>query len=164
MVSKPAALKGMMSCWTQGDFCSIEIVMLEFEPQSSNLSLEAGIWPWGWNLALRLKFGFETGIWVSRLGFEPLGWDLSLEVGISASKLGFEPWSRDLSLKAGIWASRLRFELWGWDLTLEAEEGGELINKQHPLGAAAQRATDCARWLLGYLSENFYFCYMAQTK
>ena len=28
----------------------------------------------------------------------------------------------------------------------------------------ALRATDCARWLLGYLSEIFHLCYMAQTK
>ena len=31
-------------------------------------------------------------------------------------------------------------------------------------GLIALRATDCARWLLGYLGENFHLCYMAQTK
>ena len=30
--------------------------------------------------------------------------------------------------------------------------------------SVALRATDCARWLLGYLGENFHLCYMAQTK
>ena len=40
-----------------------------------------------------------------RLGFEALGWDLSLDAG----------W--DVSLEARIWASRLGFEPQGWDLS-----------------------------------------------
>ena len=32
MVSRAAAFKGTMSCRTQGDFCSTEIVRQEFEP------------------------------------------------------------------------------------------------------------------------------------
>ena len=62
---------------------------------------------------------YMAGIWVSRLGFEPRGWDLSLAAGIWALKLGFEPPGWDLSLEAGIKASRLDFGSRSWDLSLE---------------------------------------------
>ena len=52
--------------------------------------------------------------------------------------------------------------------------GGDIIGGSSGCGCSgsgrggssngALRATDCARWLLGYLGENFYLCYMAQTK
>ena len=45
---------------------------------------------------------FKAGICVLRLGFEPKGWDLSLEAGILAWRLRFEPQGWDLSFKAGI--------------------------------------------------------------
>ena len=41
------------------------------------------------------------------LGFEPPGWDLSLQAQI-------------LSLQAGIWGSRLGFQPSGWDLSFNA--------------------------------------------
>ena len=70
-------------------------------------------------------------IWAWMLGFEPLGWGLSLKVRLRVSRLGFEPrcwnnsfkdricaWSLDLSLEAGIWALRLELEPQGISVDL----------------------------------------------
>ena len=53
--------------------------------------------------------GLKAGIWASRLGFGPQGWDLGLKVGFWASRLGLGAQGWDLGLKAGFWASRLGF-------------------------------------------------------
>ena len=58
--------------------------------------------------------GFEDGIWASRLGFGPQGWDLGLEVGIWASRLGFGPRGWALGLRA-----------WGGVMEKEEEEEEE---------------------------------------
>ena len=93
-----------------------------------------------------------AGMWASRLGCRPWGWDLSLEARILASRPGFEPWDwhlslgtgiwalrLDLSLKTGIWASRLGFEPGDWDLSLKTgiwalglgfEQGGSTLKKK----------------------------------
>ena len=110
MVSKAVAPKGTMSCRTQGTSAHLDCEAIIW---TSKLSLEAGIWPWGWNMSLRPGFGLEAGIWlwgwnlsfqaciwISRLRFQPWGWDFSLKVKI---------WARDISLKAEIWPSKL----WG---------------------------------------------------
>ena len=51
---------------------------------------------------LGLAFWLEAGIWASRLGFGPQGWDSGLESRIWASSLGFGPRSKDLGLEARI--------------------------------------------------------------
>ena len=51
--------------------------------------------------------GFEDGIWASRQGFEPCGWDLGLDAKITVSK-------RDEGRDSGV-GSRKE----GWDLGME---------------------------------------------
>ena len=55
-----------------------------------NPSLEAQIpwgwdlWPWRWNFGLKAwgrNLSLKSGIWISRLGYGPWGWDMGLEVG-----------------------------------------------------------------------------------
>ena len=43
--------------------------------------------------------GFKAGIWASRLGFGPQGWDLGLDTGIWALRLGFESEGRGMEEK-----------------------------------------------------------------
>ena len=43
--------------------------------------------------------GFKAGIWASRLGFGPRGWDLGLEAGIWALRLGSESERRRMEEK-----------------------------------------------------------------
>ena len=40
--------------------------------------------------------GLEPGIWASRLGFGPQGWNLGLKTGIFTSRLEFRPQDWDL--------------------------------------------------------------------
>ena len=56
----------------------------ELENWALRLEWGLGFGSWGWN------FGFEAGIWASRLGFGPQGWDLGLKAGIWALRLGSE--------------------------------------------------------------------------
>ena len=78
---------------------------------------------------LLLGLDLFAGIWASRMGFEPRGWDLSLKAGIWASRLGFGP-------------------RWGWtekkkkEKEKKEEEKFPLCEKASvigPFGAAAQK-------------------------
>ena len=53
-------------------------------------------------LLLLLGLDLLAEIQASRMGFEPLGWDLGLQARILAFRLGFGPQGWDLGLKTGI--------------------------------------------------------------
>ena len=103
VVRGAAALKGLMTyayCLVSFRDLSLNARIwaskLVFGPQGSDLGLNPGILPQGWN------FGLKAGIWASKLIFGSQVWDLDIKAGIWVSRLGF-------GLKAGIWASRPRF-------------------------------------------------------
>ena len=78
---------------------------------------------------LGLAFWLEAGIWASRLGFGPQGWDLGLESRIWASSLGFGPRGKDLGLEDRTLASKLGFGPRGWDLDLGVGGGRRIVAK-----------------------------------
>ena len=52
-------------------------------------------------LLLLLGLDLLAGIWASRMGFGPQGWDLGLQARILAFRLGFGPqrWNFDLDIR-----------------------------------------------------------------
>ena len=58
-----------------------------------------------------------------------------------------------------IFDGNLSLELWGGDVRTDICTDVRMYVRTDAL-----RAMDCARWLLGYFGENFYLCYIAQTK
>ena len=54
-----------------------------------------------------------------RLGFGPLGWDLSNEAGIWASRRRFGPSVLDMGLRDWFWALGMVSEPNGWELGFE---------------------------------------------
>ena len=93
----------------------------------------------------------EVGIWASRLGFEPQGWDLRIQARIWALRLEFGPRDYVLGLKTRILAPRPGNELQrGWT-EKEKEEKKEklpLCVKAKVIGsygAAAQKGRYCSQ-------------------